>query len=188
VAAVAAAIGLDPAVISPRLRDLRLKHGLIAKRGRDLALTDKGRAALPAIRALLRQYGHQVLDGQTVPLSKLSAFPLVGLDPQSGIRRQLEAHFRGLSTGLCFRCEAGGWDAAREYARQGLGVAIVPVATLDSASREYFLIRRLEESFAVSNSLLDRGGVTDLAPNAMREAIKVAAQEHESEILRRWLW
>ncbi len=289
VMAVAAAIGLDPAVISRRLRDLRLKHGLVVKRGRDLALTDKGRAALPAIRSLLRQHAHladwlsnrqdspevlsiatgsfrarfylpralarfgerhpgiqvrvqirrgrerilgvadgtfdlaivshdetqirtliagargesvtlriepiaehplyllcgkdtpfarelsKVLDGQPVPLSIFSALPLVGLDLQSGIRRQIEACFRSTSSRLCFRYEAGGWEAAKEYARHGLGAAVVPCPVVTRDDRKEFIIRRLPLQFHIQDLLIDRDADTAPLSEAMKGALKEAA-------------
>jgi DNA-binding transcriptional LysR family regulator len=289
VAAVAALIGLDPAVISRRLRELRLEYGLIVKQGRELVLTDKGRAALPAVRSMLRQhkqltewlkdrqakpqalsiatgsfgarfylpralaqfqeqhpdwqvrvqirrgrdrilgvadgtfdlaivshdatqirailgaarvapgalrseplaehllylvagkdtsFGAELarsLDGQMVPLSWLSAFPLVGLDPQSGIRRQLEAQVRGKSRELCFRFEAGGWEAAKEYARHGLGVAVLPFPLIGRDDRKDFIIRRLPLGIHIQDLLIERDEKVGPAHEAMMLALTKAA-------------
>ena len=287
VTAAAQAIGLDPAVISRRLGPLRTDYGLLRRIGRDLELTDKGRAALPAIRSLLRQheqladwlqgkqacsqvlaiatgsfgarfylpkalalftgqhpdwqvrvqvrrgrdrilgvadgtfdlaivshdatqirtivsaargessalrieplaehplclvagkdtrFGHelaQVLDGQTVPLSMLARFPLVGLDLQSGIRRQLEAHLRGRTPGSCFRFEAGGWEAGKEYARHGLGVAVLPRPLLARDDHKDFIIRRLPPEIRIQDLLIDRDADAEMAPahEAMKQAL-----------------
>ena len=122
----------------------------------------------------------EVLEGQTVPLSKLSAFPLVGLDPQSGIRRQLEAQLRGKSRGLCFRFEAGGWEAAKEYARHGLGVAVLPVPLLAREDRKDFIIRRLPPEIRIQDLLIDR----DAEQGPAHEAMKVAMKEVKNPRLR----
>jgi len=114
----------------------------------------------------------QILDGQTVPLSKLSAFPFVGLDFQSGIRRQLEAHVRGKSPWLCFRFEAGGWEAAKEYARHGLGVAVLPLPLLARDDRKDFIIRRLPLQFHIQDMLIDRDMELGPAHEAMKGAWK----------------
>jgi DNA-binding transcriptional LysR family regulator len=290
VAAVAQAIGLDPAVVSRRLGTLRVKYGLLRRNGRNLELTDKGRAALPAIQVLLRQHGHlsgwlkerqekpqvlsiatgsfgarfylpralarfqqehrdwqvhvqirrgrerilgvadgtfdlaivshdptqirailsgargesatlrveplaehplclvaakdtpfgrelaQVLEGQTVPLSKLSSFPLVGLDPQSGIRRQLEAQFRGQSSDLCFRFEAGGWEAAKEYARHGLGVAIMPLSLLGREDRKEFVIRHLPSEIRIQDLMIHLDAEMRPEHEAMKRALYEATK------------
>ncbi len=294
VAEVAKAIGLDPAVVSRRLSSLRVKYGLLRRNGRNLELTEKGRAALPAIRAVLGQhgqlsewlkdrqehpqvlsiatggfgarfylpralasfqeqhpdwqvrvrirrgrerivgvadgtfdlaivshnaaqirailagardesaalrieplaehllylvaekntaFGHQlaeILDGQPVPVSMLPSFPLVGLDPQSGIRRQLEAYFVGKSRGLSFHVEAGGWEAAKEYARHGLGVAVLPFPLLDRDDRKDFVIRRLPLEIHIQDLLIDR----DVEIGPVLAALKRALQEATRSLQR----
>jgi len=291
VTAVAKALGLDEAVISRRLKVLREEYALLTKQRRSLTLTDKGRAALPAIRSLLQQQAHlvdwllerkeepqvlsiatgsfgarfylpralvlfaeqhsdcqvrvqvrrgrerilgvadgtydlsivshdaaqirailagacgdqaalrieplaehplclvagkdtpfglelsQILEGQNVPLSRLSAFPLVGLDPQSGMRRQLEAYFRGKSPNLCFRFEAGGWEAGKEYARHGLGVVVLPLPLLAREDRKDFIIRRLTPEIRIQVLLIDREPVLRPEHEALRHAVLQVALE-----------
>src|SRR5262249_8214452 len=108
----------------------------------------------------------------TVPLKKLAAFPLVGLDSQSGIRRQLEAHCRGKVPGLCFRFEAGGWEAAKEYARHGLGVAVLPLALLAREDRKDVLVRRLPPEIRIQDLLIDRDAAMSPAHEAMKLGLK----------------
>jgi hypothetical protein len=54
-----------------------------------------------------------------VPVAHLKRWELIGRDSPSGIRRQLERHFAAGQ--LYFVAEGGGWTAAKEYARAGLG-------------------------------------------------------------------
>ena len=82
---------------------------------------------------------------QTVPINKLTQWELVGPDRQSGIRKQLESR---VPVGrLYFAAEGGGWSAAREYARAGLGVAIVPRATVRAEDRKELVCRNLSKQF-----------------------------------------
>ncbi len=91
---------------------------------------------------------------QSVPISKLEQWELVGPDSQSGIRRQLESR---VSEGkLYFAAEGGGWSAAREYARAGLGVAIVPRVTVRREDRKDLVCRKLSPQFAIAHYLLRR--------------------------------
>ncbi|MFO0952827.1 MAG: LysR family transcriptional regulator [Isosphaeraceae bacterium] len=296
-APVAKALGLDQAVISRRLRDLREEFGLVAKQGRGIALTPTGKAAVPAFRALLRQHAQlsdwlagrqdrpativvgtggfgarfylpaaiarfrtahpevrvrvhvrrgrervigtadgtydlalvthdewqvqslvksahgeaarlrqtviaehpfalaarrdtpagarldRTLQAQAVPVERLRDFDLIGPDPQSGVRRQLEAK---LGPGvLRFALEAGGWDASREYARHGLGAAIVPLAVLEREDRNDLAVRRLE-GVSLRDTVIDRGQEGDPAHDEFRAALTAAAGATVEEVRRRW--
>ena len=87
----------------------------------------------------------RVLRGQLVPLALLSDLPLVGLDANSGVRRLLERQYvgTGKDSRLRFAAETGGWMAAKEFARCGVGVAIVPLAALSRDDENVLVIRRL---------------------------------------------
>ena len=126
------------------------------------------------------------LEGQSTPLTRLTDFDLVGLDPQSGIRRQLESHFARSGRSLRFRVEAGGWDAAREFSRHGLGVAILPLCCLARDDQEHFVIRRLAPEVRIRDILIDRDGEMGAEHEAMRQAIREAVAEHQEEVDRRW--
>ena len=91
---------------------------------------------------------------KTISLSQLASWELVGPDRQSGLRRQLEQRIRGKS--LYFIAEGGGWAAAKQYAQQGLGVAIVPWATVSETDRAWSVSRRLSTEFDVTDNVLFR--------------------------------
>src|SRR5436190_2093064 len=57
-AGAAKILGYGEPVISNRLKAFRGTDPLLTKEGRELRLTTKGKAALPAIRGLLRQFEH----------------------------------------------------------------------------------------------------------------------------------
>lgn len=123
-----------------------------------------------------------------LPIAILSRCEFVGLDRQSGIRLQLEAEFQKLGFPLRFvpDATAGGWDAAKEYARHGLGVAIVPLAVLAAGDEDSFAIRRLPERFAMTDHLLRRKPAADATAPEIHRALRQAAQQHTHETRERW--
>ena len=297
--AVARALGLDQAVISRRLRDLRTRYSLIQKRGRSLELTAKGRASLPAIRAWSastitsrpgwrsgrrtrrssrsrREVSGAVLPAgrspgspPNIPVGRCGsrsavagsgssawptgpstwrsspttscrfvpswpprwarkrvppdratgrARPLPGL-PERDLGRDGPGAFSGgparpALAALRFRAgrprpairapspareallrhlfpaelpiEAGGWEAALEYARHGLGVAVVPLALLDPSDRRDLVLRLLEPSLVVRDVLLDRSPETSPEHEAFRDALRQAATEEMLRVRRLW--
>ena len=106
---------------------------------------------------------------QVIPLSRLTTWELIGPDRQSGLRRQLEQRLRDQS--LYFITEGGGWSAAREYARQGLGVAIVPAATVDRANAGALVSRRLSPEFGITDYLLHSRDEARHFVHAVKKAI-----------------
>lgn len=127
-----------------------------------------------------------VLAGQQVPLEKLCHWRIVGLDPQSGVRRQIERQFAARDQGPIFGSEAGGWPAVKEHVRQGLGVGLVPLALLFREDREQFVIRRLSSDVFLGYWLVyrpssDNHGLTELV-----NALHIAADEHQEEVDRTW--
>jgi len=70
---------------------------------------------------------------RSVPVGRLDQWELIGPDRQSGIRRQLEEH--AAPARLYFVAEGGGWAAGKQYARAGLGVALVPITGVTAADR-----------------------------------------------------
>ncbi len=89
---------------------------------------------------------------------------------------QIEACFRSTSSRLCFQYEAGGWEAAREYARHGLGVAVLPPLLLARDDRNDFLIRRLPLQFHIRDLLIHRDAKMASAHEAMKLAFKGATE------------
>ena len=87
-----------------------------------------------------------------VPLEKLRNWELVGLDRKSGIRRHLEKAFDPHE--IRFVAEGGGWWAALECARVGIGVAVVPLTILSDKDRRELIVRRLDEEFNLQDYLI----------------------------------
>jgi DNA-binding transcriptional LysR family regulator len=127
-----------------------------------------------------------LLEGQTVPPSWLARFDLVGLDPRSGLRRQLEQRLRAEGLGLRFGPDAGGWQAAREYARHGLGVALMPLSLLEPPDRDTCVLRLLPEDVQVRDRLVWRRGETSEGQEALRQALGEAARGRAAEVRARW--
>jgi DNA-binding transcriptional LysR family regulator len=128
----------------------------------------------------------QSLEGQAVPLARLADFELIGLDAQSGVRRQLERCGGGPGRPLRFRVEAGGWAAARECAREGLGVAVVPLSLLAREDRNDLVIRLLAGDVGVRESLLYRREATNPGHEALRRALSCAVEARQRELRARW--
>lgn len=269
-AEVARRLGVETSSVSRRLRPFRERYRLLEKRGGSLVLTDRGRALLPAVQALLQEYDNVagllrgrpspgqrltlavgsfgavwvapevvarflrehpgteveartcrgreriqgVADGRydlaivshslvqiraqlgdrpvsaqalaaapfavaarrgspagdalaTVPDSdevtvrELAPLPLVGLDEASGVRAELERQADAAGVRLRFGTGAGGWLAAREYARHGLGVGIVPVALIGRNDREDLVLRLLARALWPTDHLLYRPAEED---------------------------
>ena len=128
----------------------------------------------------------QALESQAVPLARLADFELIGLDAQSGIRRQLERGAGGAGRTLRFCLEAGGWAAARECAREGLGAAVVPLALLARDDRKDLVIRLLPGDVGVRDSLIYRPGAANPGQTALRQALRRAVEARQQELRERW--
>ncbi|HKI35194.1 MAG TPA: LysR substrate-binding domain-containing protein [Gemmataceae bacterium] len=296
--AVAKAMGRNPSAVSRWLGELRVRYGLLEKRGNVQALTPRGKEAVVAIRALLRQYEHLaewlgekqvrpqvfvvatgaltaqlylpralaafarqypewqvriqvrrgrerilgtfdgtfdlavvshdarqihdlltaergegarlgaedlareclcliarqgtpagrrlsgILESQAIPLERLADFDLVGLDGESGLRRQLER--RCPERPLRFLVEGGGWAAARELARRGVGAAVVPLSLLHPDDRRDLVIRQLKSDAGVTERLVSRPGNGGPEHEALRQAVRQAARDQQRESEARW--
>jgi DNA-binding transcriptional LysR family regulator len=114
-----------------------------------------------------------------VSLERLGGLELVGLDEHSGVRRQLEARLRAAGAKPPrFGIGAGGWLAAREYARLGLGVALVPLSVLARMGREGLVVRLLDTAaFCMREHLLYRADADRQALHALRAALVDAARQ-----------
>jgi DNA-binding transcriptional LysR family regulator len=297
-AAVARLLDLDEAQVSRRLKELREDYGLLSGRGTDQKLTRKGHDALPAVRALLRQYDHlaewlaarqvspqvivvaaggltaqltlpralaafvrqhpgwqvrvqvrrgrerilgtfdgtfdlavvshdgrqieelltahhregarlevkdlarehlcliarkgspdgdrlaAIMESQEVRYEMLAEFELAGLDGESGLRRQLERRCPGRP--LRFRIEGGGWAAARELARRGLGAAIVPLSLLHPDDRKELEIRRLGRDAGHTERLIYRADDTGPEREALRQVVCQAFHDRQREAEQHW--
>ena len=122
-----------------------------------LSIIRLGRHALCVLASRHTDVGKElqkIPDHRTVPLAKLAQWELIGPDRDSGIRRQLESHF--LQGELYFVTEGGGWSASKEYARVGLGVALVPLAIVTAVDRQELVCRRISKRFAITDFILHR--------------------------------
>jgi DNA-binding transcriptional LysR family regulator len=138
--------------------------------GRELAKIDVGTSVLPEM---------------------LTRWRLVGLDRESGIRRKIQRHLIGLklkSPGLKFlsRTGLGGWPVAKEYARQGLGVAVLPLAGLTADDTRELTIRRLSEQLVMEDFLIHRTDLLNTAQQTVKDALQRAAKKHEQNVRRMW--
>ncbi len=93
--------------------------------------------------------------GKPVAVAELSQFELAGPDARSGIRQRLEKS-AAASVPLAFSAEGGGWSAAREFSRLGLGVAILPTTCINPANRKDFVTRPLDRKFQLQHSIIHR--------------------------------
>jgi DNA-binding transcriptional LysR family regulator len=128
----------------------------------------------------------KVLKGQEVPLSMLSHWNLVGLDSQSGVRRYVERQLTGAGLKLRFVAETGGWAGAKEFARCGVGVALLPLAYLTSEDTEDLVFRRLSTEANVQHSLVRRRNDQRPIVQEVTETIKEVASEFQEKVRRRW--
>lgn len=164
----------DEAQIRQLLRDERLDESLLVVEPLSrqpmclLAHRDSGAGAELAAMG----------DKEAVSLSRLETWELIGPDRQSGLRRQLEQRMRGRP--LYFLVEGGGWTAAKEYARRGLGVAIVPKATVADADQKLLVWRRLSREFDVTDYLLHRPQDSSEMLRQTKRAIADAARATRS--------
>ncbi len=138
---------------------------------RELVTEQRGTRHIPVIDKLCSQslcvvaskrtvVGRQLAElseDRAVPVKCLTQWELVGLDRSSGIRRQLEDHMES-SAGLYFVVEGGGWPAVKQFAEQGIGVGILPAATLAPSDSKRLIIRRLSDDFAINYYLIHRKG------------------------------
>jgi DNA-binding transcriptional LysR family regulator len=127
----------------------------------------------------------RILESQQVPVSVLVDLELIGLDSQSGIRKQLERTCTGEQR-LRFIVEVGGWSAARESARHGLGVAIVPLSVLARDDRDLFVIRRLADTVRIKDYLIHRRSALTEEVETMSEAIRQSARAQQEELRKCW--
>lgn len=107
-----------------------------------------------------------------LPLEMLTQWPLVGPDKNSGIRRRLEAALPNPQL-LTFAVEGGGWTAAREFARHGLGVAIIPQKVVGKHDQDAFVCRQLDEQFRLEEFVVQRTGAV---PEAITQLLAAFAK------------
>lgn len=152
------------------------------------ALAEHGFCILACNRTRLANELRAAPANRPVPMALLAQGEFVGLDRQSGIRLQLEAEFQKFGQPLRFvaQASAGGWAAAKAYARHGLGAAIVPLAALTAGDEKHFTLRRLPERFAVTDFIVRRQPAPGSPEPALLAALHQAASEHLKEVRETW--
>lgn len=124
-----------------------------------------------------------------LPLKQLANVELVGLDPQSGIRRRIEERLRAAGREPMFLpgTGAGGWYAAKELARHGLGAALVPLAIMSPTDQSAFVLRHLPNELAIVESFLERPVVPRESPlPTIRARIQAAASQFARQTVESW--
>jgi DNA-binding transcriptional LysR family regulator len=91
------------------------------------------------------------------------------------VRRAVEAAARHEGARLTFGPPAAGWLAAKEYARAGLGVALLPrgAARPDDAG---LVVRRVGGPVRVTDRVVYRAGDGPVPVDALREALLEVAR------------
>ena len=173
---------LDLAIVSHRVEQIRVIAG------------DKSRIIVEELvedpLCLLGHYqssaGKRLRDlglaGQRLTPQHLTQFHLLGLDSRSGVRQQMEQRVRGLH----FRETVGGWLAAKEFARHGLGAVVLPLSVLQPNDRDEFEIRMLDGTFTIRHHLLHRDIELSEGVAAMKQALLQAVKARCQEARRLW--
>jgi DNA-binding transcriptional LysR family regulator len=119
-----------------------------------------------------------------VTIRDLSGVLLVGLDDAAGARTQLERQALGAGIKLQFGLAAGGWLAAREYARHGLGAALIPAEALRDIDCDELVVRIVCHSLCLGDIILHRP--VDLRGIGLfRQVLAEKAAEHSRAQQRR---
>ena len=127
-----------------------------------------------------------VLAGQVVPVDMLAEFPLAGLDPESGIRRQIEALMRERGQRVTFTLEAGGWLGVKEFVRQQLCAGLMPLALMWPEETKQFMIRRVSPELSVAYRIVHRRDTEEDTLDQVKAALRKAAEGFQQEVERRW--
>lgn len=127
-----------------------------------------------------------ILSAHEVPLNTLARWNLIGLDENSGIRRQLDSLAIGNGIQLRFSIEAGGWGACKEFAKHGLGVAVIPLATVRHEDLERLVIRKLTSEVYIRYALIYRFDDERPGLKALVTCIQQGAQNHAEKVARQW--
>lgn len=141
----------------------------------------------PAAKTLLQHSA-----AARLTLIELAHVELVGLDAQSGIRRRLEQQLRTVNREPVFvpGTGAGGWYAAKEFARSGLGAALLPLAIMSQADSSDFVLRHVSDEISIKEFLIRRGtegdSPTNTAQTELIATLRAAATEFCKYTIQRW--
>jgi DNA-binding transcriptional LysR family regulator len=73
---------------------------------------------------------HAQADAQAIDFAELAGQPFIGLPPGSALQQHLDAHAAGLGIQISYRVRLRSFGAIGEMVAAGVGVAVVPAATL----------------------------------------------------------
>ncbi|MBX7169261.1 MAG: LysR family transcriptional regulator [Pirellulales bacterium] len=93
-------------------------------------------------------------DKRPLNLNLLTRWPLAAPDPESGVRRQLEAALADDARGLSFAVEGGNWRTTLQFALAGLGMALVPAPLAADCNPRTTVTRRLSDALQIHYQLI----------------------------------
>jgi DNA-binding transcriptional LysR family regulator len=118
-------------------------------------------------RMVVGEKGHPIGKLKKLTLDDLAGFPLLTGDGHSTTRRIVEGKLTEAGLTWEVGLEAGGWEVLKTYAKNGLGVAVIPSICLTDADKKDLAISRAGHLFGY-----DRYGVVTRRGGVLSEAAK----------------
>lgn len=146
------------------LRDEQLPEGV-------LQVTSLGKDSVCLAAQKDSEAGAALADlpaSKPIAINQLCQWELIGPDRQSGLRQQLESRS---TEPLYFVCEGGGWSAAKRYAANGLGAALLPQAIVSRSDSKALICRPLAKDICIQHFLVHRATPLDGYEKQMKKAI-----------------
>jgi DNA-binding transcriptional LysR family regulator len=125
------------------------------------------RPSLSYERVVLAQRGHAIGKSKRLTLAELARYPLLAGDMVSTTRRIVEGKLTEAGLHWEVGLEAGGWEVLKRYAREGLGVAVVPAICLTEEDKRTLTVARAGHLFGY-----DRYGVVTRRESSPSEAAR----------------
>ena len=121
-------------------------------------------------RVVVAEKGHAIRKKEKLTLSEIARFPILTGDIFSSTRRIVEGKLTEAGLGWQVGLEAGGWEVLKRYAREGLGVAVVPNICLTEEDSKTLVVVRAGHLFGHDHYgiITRRGGeITEAARRIM---------------------
>lgn len=125
------------------------------------------RPSLQFERIVIAQKGHPIAKSKRLTLAEFARHPLLVGDITSNTRRIVEGKLTEAGFPWEVGLEAGGWEVLKRYARQGLGVAVVPSICLPEGDSRDLTVLKAGHLFGH-----DRYGVVTRRGPALSAAVK----------------
>jgi DNA-binding transcriptional LysR family regulator len=128
----------------------------------------------------------QAVTEKTVPPKVMTRLTLILPEPHSGIRRDLDRRFRdaGVVDRLRIAVEAGPWQTAVAYVRDGVGVGVVPRSAVAGVSG--LVVKSLPPKLSPANTVRaicrKRAGSEDLDLSEGAQAFLQALRDAASKV------